>query len=225
MKLFICQFCDRETTNAGANKAHENRCKLNENKIEYPLRKHNPRRGHIGENQYTKAKRLGLPKPILSEKTLKKMSENSKKQRHSQETKDKISKARLKYLTENPDKVPYKLNHYSKGQSYPERYWKKVFDKLGLQYTEQYQIHTYQLDFALVDEKIDIEIDGDQHYLDERIVKSDMRRNAYLENHGWKVIRIKWSDYKKLVDKKDRVDYIDSIMKEIWTSTQVDKGN
>lgn len=97
--------------------------------------------------------------------------------------------------------------------------------KLGLKYTEQYQIHTYHLDFALVSEKIDIEIDGDQHYLDERIVKNDIRRNAYLENHGWKVIRIKWSDYKKLVDKKDRVDYIDSIMKKIRTGTQVDKGN
>lgn len=226
MKIFICQFCGRETTNAGANKAHENRCLINENKIEYPPQKRPGRqRGYKGENQYTKAERLGLAKPKLSDATLKKMSENTKNKKHSQHTKDKISKARLKYLAENPDKVPYKLNHYSKGPSYPERYWKKVFDKVGLNYKEQYSIHTYQLDFALVNEKIDIEIDGDQHYLDERIIRSDIRRNQYLENLGWKVIRIKWSDYKKLVDKQDRIDYIDSILKHIRTDTQVDKGN
>ena len=121
--------------------------------------------------------------------------------------------------------VPYKLNHYSKGPSYPERYWKKILDRLGINYVEQYQIHTYQLDFALVKEKIDIEIDGDQHYLDERIIESDKRRNQYLENLGWKIIRIKWSNYKRLVDKQDRKDYVNSIIEQIRTGTQVDKGN
>lgn len=202
MSIFICQFCGRETTNIGANKAHENRCKSNPLPIVYSKK---PRRGgHKGSNQYTKAKKLGLPKPIMSDETRKKLSDKAKKQKHSQETKIKISKARIKYLAENPEMVPYKLNHYSKGPSYPERYWKKIFDSVGLKYTEQYQIHTYQLDFALVEEKIDIEIDGEQHYLDERIVESDKRRNEYLKSLGWKIIRIRWSEYKKLVAKQDR---------------------
>lgn len=92
-------------------------------------------------------------------------------------------------------------------------------------YIEQYPIHTYQLDFALVEEKINIEIDGDQHYLDQRIIKSDKRRTEYLETHGWKIIRIRWSEYKKLVDKQDKMDYVNNIINEIWTGTQVDKGN
>jgi very-short-patch-repair endonuclease len=121
--------------------------------------------------------------------------------------------------------APYKLNHYSKGPSYPERYWKDIFDEAGIDYVEQHQIHTYQLDFALVEEKIDIEIDGDQHYLDQRIVESDKRRNEYLENLGWKIIRVRWSQYKKLIDKQDRIDYVSNIINEIRTGTQVDKGN
>lgn len=213
MNIYKCQFCDRETTNAGANKAHENRCKLNPDPV--PLNK--PRRppGYKGENQYTKAKRLGLPKPERSEETISKIRKASIGRRHTEETKNKISKARQKYLAENPDKVPYKLNHYSKGRSYPEQFWKEIFDNHGVQYSEQYKIHTYQLDFALVDQKIDIEIDGEQHYLDERIIQSDKRRNKYLEELGWKIIRIRWSDYKKLIDEKDRINYVNSIIKEI----------
>lgn len=215
MKLFICQFCGRETTNAGANGAHKKSC------IKNPFRV----KGGSGENQYTKAKRLGLPIPELSSESREKIIIKAKNQRHTQETKNKISAARIKYLSENPDKVPYKLNHYSKGSSYPEKYWKRVFDKFKLEYTEQYQIHTYQLDFALVEEKIDIEIDGDQHYLDKRITKSDKRRDEYLKNLGWKVIRIRWSEYKKLVDKEDRKKYVNFVINQIWTGTQVDKGN
>ena len=222
MKLFICQFCGRETTNPGANKAHENKCPNNPSPATY---KSGRKPGYKGSNQYTKAQSLGLPKPEMSEASRQKLRNANIGRKHSQDVKDKISKGRKKYLDENPDKVPYKLNHYSKGPSYPERYWKKVFDKAGLNYVEQYQIHTYQLDFALVDEKIDIEIDGDQHYLDERIIKSDQRRNQYLENLGWKIIRVRWSEYKKLVDKQDRIDYVSNIINEIRTGTQVDKGN
>lgn len=35
MTLFICQYCNRQTTNAGANKSHENRCKNNPSPIDF----------------------------------------------------------------------------------------------------------------------------------------------------------------------------------------------
>lgn len=217
-KIFECQFCHRQTTNAGANKKHENSCSKNPNYV-----KGGRKPGYKGTNQFIKATELGLDKPVSSLSTRKKLSQANLGKKQSQQTKEKISKSRIKYLSENPDKVPYKLNHYSKGPSYPERYWKKIFDKFGIKYTEQYQIHIYQLDFALIDAKIDIEIDGEQHYLDERIVESDKRRNKYLENLGWKIIRIRWSNYKKLVDKQDRRQYIDTLIEQIRTATQVDK--
>lgn len=169
------------------------------------------KKGTTARNQYSKAAELGLPKPEMAEETKQKLREaNQRRGPLSAETKSKISEGRIKYLRENPDKVPYKLNHYSKGRSYPEEYWKGILDSRGVEYIEQFQIGPYQLDFAIVkkDIKIDLEINGDQHHLDERVVASDIRRNAYLEDLGWKVVRIKWSDYKKLVDKKTFVDYI-----------------
>jgi len=169
------------------------------------------KRGKTARNQYTKAKELGLPAPEIKEETRKKWSDANKKRGPlSEETKKKISESRINFLRENPDMVPYKLNHYSKGRSYPEEYWKGVLDSYSVSYIEQYQIGPYHLDFAIGN--IDLEIDGDQHYLDERVVASDKRRNEYLEKLGWKVIRVKWSDYQKMVDKKT---YIEYIIKEI----------
>lgn len=168
-------------------------------------------RKNKGTNQYTKAKKLGLPKPVITLESHLKRSKASKRP-HSEETKRKISESRIKYLTKNPDKVPYLLNHYSKGRSYPEKYWKIILDSNDLQYEEQYRIGLYQLDFAFIDKNIDLEIDGDQHYLDEKIIKSDQRRDKYLEELGWIVIRVKWSEYQKNSNKKD---YVNSIIKQI----------
>lgn len=170
------------------------------------------KKGSSAKNQYSKAKDLGLPKPQISEKSRLKMSIASSERRHTDETKKKISESRIKFLRENPDQVPYKLNHYSKGRSYAEEYWKVVLDSNNIVYEEQYQIGTYQLDFAFPELKIDLEIDGDQHHLDKRIVESDKRRNLYLEELGWTIIRVKWSEYKKLINKKD---YVNTILERI----------
>lgn len=55
-----------------------------------------------------------------------------------------------------------------------------------------------------------MEIDGEQHYYDKRIVESDKRRNEYLSNNGWKIIRIRWAKFKKmsLLEKKDVINKI-----------------
>jgi len=132
----------------------------------------------------------------------------------SEETKQKISKGRIKYLKENPDKVPYLLNHYSKGESYPEKYFNEIFIKSNIKYKRYYRINRYELDFVIIEKLIDIEIDGEQHYLDERIIKSDKRRNIYLENLGWTIIRIRWSNYKKL-NKNERICYIKDLLSYI----------
>ncbi len=126
------------------------------------------------------------------------------------ETKKKISESRKKYLEENPDKVPYLLNHYSKGPSYPEKYFMEVFDNEQIDLKYHKQIKYYQLDFYNEGKKVDVEIDGEQHYLDGRITKSDEKRNQYLEDLGWIVFRIRWSDYQKLPYKEKQ-----KVIKEI----------
>jgi very-short-patch-repair endonuclease len=116
---------------------------------------------------------------------------------HKESTKKKISIARKKFLKENPDKVPYLINH-SSNDSYPEKYFESVFENENIETLKKFRIHTYELDFAIPDKKIDIEIDGEQHYSDDKIVESDLKRNKYLEDRGWDVIRIRWSSYQKL---------------------------
>ena len=114
----------------------------------------------------------------------------------SQDTKNKISKSRKKFLQENPDKVPYLLNHYSKRLSYAEKYFQEAMD--GSSFSRKYRVASYELDLADIERKIDLEIDGDQHFLDPKIVEHDKKRNLFLSELGWSIIRIKWSAFQQL---------------------------
>lgn len=166
------------------------------------------RRGIKGTNQFTKARELGLPVPSRSEETRQKIREARTGSKLSEETKQKVSSSMRSYLDRNPDKVGYKLNHYSKGRSYAEEYWKNVLDNNGLEYEEQLKIGLYYLDFAFPKQKIDLEIDGEQHYSDQRIIESDKRRTEALTKLGWQTIRIRWSEYTKLENKEDFVEQL-----------------
>jgi hypothetical protein len=114
----------------------------------------------------------------------------------SQKTKDKISKARKNYLSNNPERVPYILNHSSKTSS-PEKYFLNYFSE---KFLHKYPVLGFRLDFADPHKKIDLEIDGDQHFLDKRIANHDARRNAKLLSNGWVIARIRWSLFKPLSD-------------------------
>ena len=118
---------------------------------------------------------------------------------HTDEEKRKISESRKKYLMEHPEKVPYVLNHHSKGDSYPEQYFKTLFENEQIEYKQNYYQNGYFLDFAWPEQKKYIEIDGEQHYVDPRIVKHDKKRTKKLNDAGWVCIkRIRWSEYQKL---------------------------
>lgn len=132
-----------------------------------------------------------------------------RKHEWSEEDKERISKQRTEYLKEHPEKVPYLLNHSSK-ESYPEKYFWGVFQKEGITLKRSKQVGLYQLDFYNFELKIDVEVDGDQHHLDLKIAESDKRRTDFLETLGWKVFRIKWSNYQKL-SYEDKAKVIDDI--------------
>lgn len=140
-----------------------------------------------------------------------KLSNVGKNRKLSDETKKKISESRKKYLLENPDMVPYKLNHSSK-ESYPEKYFSELFLKENIKVERYYYVSIYELDFCVIDKKIDIEIDGEQHFVDDGIRKSDENRNKYLQNLGWTIIRIRWSDYQKL-SIEEKKNYISDLKK------------
>lgn len=166
------------------------------------------------ETTITRSIRSGILKSRSRSESMKLYAKKNPR-KHSEETKKKISEIRRKFLKENPDKVPYLLNHYSKGMSYPEKYFEKVFRNENINLIYHFRIGTYELDFADPIRKIDIEIDGEQHYCDKKIVESDKRRNKYLEDRGWIIYRVRWSNFMQLnkEDKKGIVQQIKDIIK------------
>lgn len=150
------------------------------------------------------------------EKQKKKLSTANKGKQLSEEHKEKISKSRIEYLKANPDKVPYKLNHKHK-ETYPEKYFKKVLKG----FIKQYRVDgtLYEIDFANPKTKLGIEIDGEQHYVDKRIVQHDIKRTNVLENKGWKIIRIRWSEF-TLLAKEDKEKVITDLLKYSIDPTQ-----
>jgi very-short-patch-repair endonuclease len=130
----------------------------------------------------------------------------------SLKTKEKLSIFRKQFLLDNPEKAPYRLNHYSKGPSYAEKYWTDVLTNNEIAYEPEFQVGLYSLDFKIG--MIDLEIDGEQHYVDPRIVESDKRRTEYLESLGYTVLRIRWSEFqRKSLDK--RKEFVSSIIDQL----------
>ena len=111
--------------------------------------------------------------------------------KHTDETKQKIREKRLKYMKEHPENTAWRKRNLP---SYPERCFIKFlidfgYDKKYL-IEREYSVFPYYIDFAFVDLKIAVEIDGSQHILDEERKKKDIIKNNVLISNGWKVIRI-----------------------------------
>ena len=214
-----CEFCNKEFSGSSYSKnrslrRHLVHCRYNPNRLEYTCK-------YCGKIEETSSKIAShtsncKSNPNYESIRLSKVKSGKTPRKHSEETKKKISEIRKKYLQENPDKVPYKLNHSSK-ESYPEKYFTEVFKNEGIKVTKSFHIELYELDFCILDKKIDIEIDGSQHYYDEKIVESDKRRNKFLEDDGWDIIRINWSEYQKFSfdDKKDYISKLKSYINNL----------
>ena len=111
--------------------------------------------------------------------------------KHSDETKLKMREKRLAYMKEHPNETAWRKRNEP---SYPEKCFikflsEKKYDKKFLIEREK-SIYPYYIDFAFIDVKIAVEIDGSQHLLDdERRLKDDLK-NQLLLNNGWKILRV-----------------------------------
>lgn len=198
-----CQFCNKICKNRNSLCNHERQCKLNPNRqISSGFIKYQEDIKSGARVVWNK----GLTKETDDRVAAQGDSLSKYYETHDavwagknlpEEMKRNIGRGVKQFLIENPDMVPYKRNHSSK-ESYPEEYFTKLFQQEGIKLVKQFSVYSYHLDFCDPDKKIDIEIDGDQHYLDPKIVEHDKIRNKFLEDDGWTVFRIKWSDYKKM---------------------------
>lgn len=61
------------------------------------------------------------------------------------------------------------------------------------EYKFEHWIFPYSIDFAWINKKLAIEIDGKQHELIEN-KEHDKKKDDFLTKNGWTVLRIKWRD-------------------------------
>ena len=200
-----CQFCGREWKNRNSLCNHERQCKNNPNRQEVSSFAVFNEKVKRGEARVWNA---GLTKD--TDERVRKSAESINKyyethagswtgRTHTEEQKQKISQSRKQYLLEHPDQVPYLLNHSSQ-ESYPEIYFTELFENEKIHLHKEYYCLGYFLDFCDPIKKIDIEIDGEQHYVDAKMVEHDKIRNAVLEEAGWTVFRVRWAEYKAMTE-------------------------
>jgi len=106
----------------------------------------------------------------------------------SLETRKKISETRKRFLNENPNRVPYLLVH-SSSKSYLEERFEQLLINNGITgWIYNYSFKRFVLDFSFPEWKLDVELDGQQH-TSEWHVNHDLKRDAFLNEHGWNVLR------------------------------------
>lgn len=73
-----------------------------------------------------------------------------------------------------------------------------VIEELGIEYVSQYPIHSgFIIDFAVLDQKIAIEVDGARWHSSKAAKKRDMFKNYQLGREGWLVIRLNEKEREK----------------------------
>ena len=108
------------------------------------------------------------------------------------------------------------INENKSRRSYPEEFFLKVFknNELSDKYTiiEKLPYDRYVIDFLIVEFKIIIEIDGEQHYRTIKSIEHDKKRDEYFINEGFKVYRIRWKDVFKDTQNEinELINFIDS---------------
>lgn len=131
----------------------------------------------------------------------------------NEQTRDKIRQARLRYLQEHPKDTAWR----TKKISYPEKLFQNLIEQNNL--TEKYDIvreysfFPYFIDFAFINIKLAVEIDGSQYWLKESKIKRDKEKEDALVAKGWKIYRIPEFKIKKDFSsiEKDFLEYLSTI--------------
>lgn len=80
--------------------------------------------------------------------------------------------------------------------SYPEKFFMKVIENefQNKNYSREFSFGRFSLDFAWVEKKLCIEIDGEQHKRFKEYHERDERKDKALHDAGWRILRIEWKE-------------------------------
>ena len=204
--MFECKICGRKLDNIGNLNQHIKKCqKLSEIKeeiIDFYVNKN-----FSVKDLRKKFKLQSDDIKIILEDKVSSASESNKLARkkypnsfkHSEESKKIMREKRLEFMKNNPDKTAWRLSNIS----YPEKLFIEYVESNGLdkKYSiiREYPVFPYFIDFAFVNQKVAIEIDGSQHLLPER-KERDNKKDKLLNDLGWFVIRISEKEIKTNIE-------------------------
>ena len=201
--MLICNFCFRECKNKIALASHARQCSNNENrKVSLGML------GKKGSNQYLKADRLGLSRPIVTQEMRDKQSIIQKNTyKNNPEIGNNISKKLKEFFKNNPDKHPWKNN--VKFKSVPCEFLKEKLKQKNIPFQAEFQPlqeRFFSIDIAFPKIKCGIEVNGNQHYNKDGSLKEYYQnRHRLITDEGWTLIQL---HYKLCYNDK----YIDEIL-------------
>lgn len=117
---------------------------------------------------------------------------------HTEETKRKIREKRFEYL-----KLKRGETAWEKRQKREMSYLEEWFDKKCNQYDlyskydiiNEYPIFPYFIDFAFINEKIAVELDGRCHFINGgKRIMHDIKKDDFLIKEGWRIFRIRFDE-------------------------------
>ena len=147
--------------------------------------------GGRGQNQYTVGKQV-----YLSDETRFKMGSARRGKNQSKEMKNKISEG-MKLAHKEGRAWNIGMSRWNNEPSYPEKFFMKVIDNEfnDKTYKTEYSIGIYSADFAWVHLKKVIEIDGEQHERFEDYKERDIRKDEFLKQESWEILRLDWKGF------------------------------
>ena len=79
--------------------------------------------------------------------------------------------------------------------SYPQQFFIEVLKQNNISYQKEKHVGKYFLDFVIQTPKgkVDLQIDGKQHWMIQTQMMSDKIRDEYIASQGYIVYRIKWN--------------------------------
>lgn len=231
MELYGCKYCNK-IMNIGALSKHEPICKQIYNNIE--LIKRDFLNG-ISVNEISKI--YGLNKnnitSVLLQLGIKMRSKSDASKlihkrnpeifKHTEQTKQILRTKRIEWMKLNPLNTAWRTRNEP---SYPEKLFMQICKETKLcdsyDIVREYCVFPYFIDFAFVNAKVAIEIDGSQHWLDITRIENDKLKDRCLIEHGWRIMRIPEfkikSEYKTIIS--DVVNFLsnNTVSEKIYTN-------